>query len=114
MYNVYNFILKVRKEGNMSDRLLKASEIAYLVGISVETLDIYYRFKKENPDNEYAKMLPTITYLDDNKRLRLWTEDDVYKIAQFKDTIPKGRNGILGSVTRRYTKDSKHYKPKEA
>ena len=93
-------------------RLLKLSDVAYLVGVSNETINIWYRFKKENPDNEYAKLLPEITHLEDNKRINYWTEEDVYKIAEFKTAIPKGRNGILGSVTRRYVKDSKHYKAK--
>ena len=89
--------------------LLKSSEVSYLVGITVQTLDMWYRFKKENPDNEYAKILPEITYKEDS-RVRYWKEDDVYKLAQFKSSIPQGRNGILGSVTRRYAKGSKYYK----
>lgn len=92
--------------------LLKPSEVAYLIGISVETLDLWYKFKKENPDNEYAKILPDITYKEDG-RLRYWKDDDVLRLAEFKASIPKGRNGVLGSVTRRYVKNSKHYKQKE-
>ena len=91
-------------------KLLKASEVAFLVGVSVETLDLWYKFKKENPDNEYAKILPAIKHEPETSRVRYWTEDDVLKVAEFKSAIPQGRNGILGSVTRRYTRNSIHYK----
>jgi hypothetical protein len=100
----------------MSDRLIDANQVAFLIGISVETLDNWYRFKRQNPDNEYAQMLPDITYMnpekDTTRQKRYWTDDDVYKLAEFKSTIPQGRNGIMGSITQRYTPTSKHYNKK--
>ena len=85
-------------------KLYKAGETAMLLGISVDTLDIWYRFKKQNPDNEFAKMLPEVKYKKDNKKQRFWTEEDIFKLIEYKNTIPKGRNGIMGGITQKYVK----------
>lgn len=85
------------------DRLINAQEVAYRAGISMQTLGLWYRFKRENPDSEYALMLPEFVR-GDNRRTRFWHESDVEALVKFKGTIPIGRNGVLGSVTQRYVK----------
>lgn len=82
---------------------LNATEVSLLVGCSVPTLNYWYRFKKENPDNHLAKMLPEFSQ-QGGRQTRYWHQDDVFKIIEFKNSIPKGRNGILGSVTQKYIK----------
>ena len=52
---------------SQEQRLLDANYVAFLVGISVETLDNWYKFKRQNPDNEYAQLLPNITYMNPEK-----------------------------------------------
>lgn len=87
----------------MTEKKFKPEEAAILVGISVKTLNIWYKFKAENPDNEYAKMLPDFERIG-AKGTRYWTQDDIYKLIEFQSAIPQGRNGIMGDVTRPYWK----------
>lgn len=91
----------------MGEQLLKIEEVAILVGVSTQTINIWYRWRKHNPDNEYAKMLPD--FIQQGKRqMRLWKKSDLWALIEFKNAIPRGRNGILGDVTQR------RYKYKEA
>lgn len=87
------------------ERFLSATEVCVLVDCSIYSLNNWYIFKKENPDNEYAKMLPDFTNLTTgSRRKRYWKQSDIGKLIEFKATIPHGRNGVLGSVTQRYVK----------
>lgn len=83
-------------------RLLSSTEVAFLVGIAPKTLEVWYRFKRENPDNEYALMLPAYKQDGANKP-RYWKEEDIEKILAFKDAIPHGRNGLFGNITHQNT-----------
>ena len=83
-------------------RLLTSTEVAFLVGIAPKTLEVWYRFKRENPDNEYARMLPEYQQAGANKP-RYWKEEDIAKILTFKETIPHGRNGLFGKITHQNT-----------
>lgn len=87
----------------MEKKLLRAEEVALLVGCSVPTLNHWYRFKKENPNHEMSKLLPEFVQ-SDTRQQRYWTEDSVYKLIEFRSKLPHGRAGILGSVTQRYVK----------
>lgn len=87
----------------MDIKLINAQETAYRVGISCKTLDIWYRFKRENPSNEYALMIPEY-YQETSRSKRLWKESDVAALINFKNSIPQGRGGVLGSVTQKYLK----------
>ena len=84
----------------MGEQLLRIEEVAMLAGISSQTINIWYRWKKHNPDNEYAKMLPD--YVQSGARqMRLWRKSDVWALIEFKNAIPHGCKGILGDVTQR-------------
>lgn len=87
---------------------LKIEEVAVLLGVSTQTVNVWYRFKALNPDNEYAKMLPDFER-EGAIRQRFWHRDDIWKLLKFKDSIPHGRNGVLGEVTQKYCKGGKHY-----
>ena len=97
----------------MEERLLSATEVCVLLDCSIYSLNNWYTFKRENPDSEYAKMLPEFLNLDaGTRRKRFWKESDIGKLLEFKASIPHGRNGVLGSVTQRYVKGVKHGKKK--
>ena len=86
---------------------LKVQEVAVLVDISVKTLDYWYMFKRQNPRNPYAKMIPKYETKQINGRfVRLWTMEDVEALKQFKESIPRGRNGFMGSVTNKKGKQN--------
>ena len=88
--------MKARKE-----KLLKVEEVALLVGCSAKTVNSWYYFKRDNPENEYAKMLPEFELRpnEHNLQTRFWKQSDIWRLIQFKESIPKGRNGILGNIT---------------
>ena len=89
----------------MKERLFNATEVCVLLNCSIYTLNIWYMFKRENPDNEYAKMLPEFVTKNNGARTtRYWKQEDIGKLIEFKASIPHGRNGVLGSVTQRYAK----------
>ena len=87
----------------MSRTLLRIEEVALLCGVSVQSVNNWYRFKRENPDNEYARLLPDYTTVD-GSRQRMWDKADINSLIEFKQKMPKGCKGIMGSVTQRYVK----------
>lgn len=92
---------KKDKLTNLTERLLKLEEVAILIGSSGKSINNWYWFKRENPDNEYAKMLPDYVQYGP-RQTRYWRESDIWKLIKFKQSIPQGRNGIMGSVTQKY------------
>lgn len=90
----------------MGDRMLRIEEVALTINSSVQTLNNWYRWKKLNPDNELASILPD--YIQQGpKQTRYWKSSDIGKLLEFKLTIPHGRNGVLGEITQRHTRKSK-------
>lgn len=82
---------------------LTAQQVVVMLGISENTLNFWYRFKRENPDNEVAQLLPD--YIKDSERSkRYWKRSDLPKLIKFQQALPKGRNGIMGTITQRYYK----------
>ena len=82
----------------MKEHLMKIEEVALMIDSSVQTLNNWYRFKKIHPDSIYSEMLPD--YIQEgNRKTRYWNREDIWKLIQFKNAIPHGRNGILGDIT---------------
>lgn len=81
--------------------LLRLEEVAILIGSSGKSINNWYMFKKANPDNEYAKMLPDFIQ-NGERQTRYWKREDIWKLIQFKQAIPQGRNGVMGSITQKY------------
>ena len=90
-----------------NERLLRVEEVAVEIGSSLNTINNWYRFKRENPDNKYAKLLPDFYQFEGPRQTRYWKKSDIPKLIDFKTSIPKGCNGIMGSVTQRYYKKKK-------
>lgn len=89
----------------MSERtkLLTIEEVAVSVGVSVQTINIWYRWRKQNPEHERAKMLPEPIQAKP-RQTRFWEPQDVMKLIEFKNTVKIGRDGIMGSITQKYVK----------
>lgn len=85
------------------ETLLKAIEVAFLVGTSVQTLTSWYRWKELHPDHERAALLPDYIR-QGNKNTRYWRQSDLWKLTEFKASIPQGRYGLMGDVTQKYCK----------
>ena len=87
---------------------LKVEEVAVLVGVSVKTINYWYMFKHQNPRDKNAKRLPKYRMVKVNGRdTRLWKYEDIPSIVEFKNAIPKGRNGFMGSVTNKKGREEK-------
>lgn len=82
---------------------LNLTQLSVAIDASPKTIDIWYKWKRENPDNEIAKLLPDYEQ-SGARQTRYWNSEDVDKFAEFRANIVKGRNGILGSVTQKYVK----------
>ena len=87
-------------------KLLTIEEVAVSVGVSVQTLNIWYRWKKQNPEHERAKLLPDFIQKKP-RQIRFWEPQDVMKLIEFKNSVQVGRNGVMGSVTQAYVKKEK-------
>lgn len=88
---------------------LSIQEVAVLIKSSVPTISSWYRWKKLHPDHELAQLLPDFERHGPH-RARVWKYSDVWSLIQFKNSIPQGRNGIMGDVTQVYVKGSKRNK----
>lgn len=94
------------------EKLLRLEELAVLIKVSGQTINNWYSFKKQFPENKYAKMLPEFVQ-QGNRRTRYWKESDVGKILMFAHSIPIGRNGVMGAVTQKYIKKKGEKKTNE-
>lgn len=90
----------------MEEKLIRIEELAFFVGVSVQTINIWYRWKKLNPNHELAKLLPDFKQVG-NRQVRYWKQSDVNSVIEFKRTIPRGKNGVLGEVTQKYKNKEK-------
>jgi len=89
------------------EKLLRIEEVAGDVGCSVYTLNLWYKFKKEEPDSYLAKLLPD--YIQSNATSpRYWKKKDIKKLLKFKETRRLGRYGEMGKVTQKYYKKGKN------
>lgn len=79
---------------------IKIEELAMRIDSSVQTINNWYKWKRENPDNESASLLPE--YIQEgNRQTRYWNTSDIWKFIEFKTAIVHGRNGIMGQSRRR-------------
>ena len=82
---------------------LKITEVAVLINKSPQTICMWYQWKRKYPDNEYAKLLPEYEQCGPRKT-RYWDREDLCKLIEFSQKLPRGRNGFMGEVTQKYVK----------
>lgn len=93
----------------IEDKSLSIAELAVTLGSSMPTISAWYRWKRQNPEHERAKLLPDFFRVGPHRERR-WHLSDVPRLMEFKNTIPQGRNGVMGSVTQKYYKNSRWHK----
>lgn len=87
---------------------LKIEEVAMRVGVSTQTLNRWYRFKKDNPKDEMSKLIPAYKKAKyPTGFVRIWQMDDVAKLIEFRAKIVPGRCGRMGAYKGRGTKNGK-------
>lgn len=80
--------------------LLKIEEVAVLIDTSIQTINIWYQWKRANPNNKLALILPN--YVQSGPRsTRYWKQKDIPRLIKFKQSVPHGRNGVMGEITQR-------------
>lgn len=84
--------------------LLRAEEVAVLCGVSIQTINNWYKFKRENPNNEFARLLPDYIVIGSHSQ-RFWEKSDIDAMLTFKMRVPRGCKGVMGDVTQRYVKN---------
>lgn len=87
----------------MAEKLLRIEEVALLVDSSTQTINNWYRWKRLHPEHPLAKILPDYTQSGERQK-RFWKKSDIWAITEFKNSIPHGRNGVLGDVTQKHTR----------
>lgn len=87
----------------MSRTLLRIEEVAVMCGVSVQTINNWYRYKRENPNSEYAQLLPEYECMGEHNQ-RFWDKSDINALLAFQSKMPRGCKGVMGSVTQRYVK----------
>lgn len=76
---------------------MKIEEVAMRIGVSVQTLNRWYQFKRKHPADETSKLIPEYSMRTTSRgKTRDWTEEDVWKLIAFQKTITAGRNGKMG------------------
>ncbi len=83
------------------EKLLNLTEVALLVGVSVQTVNSWYKWKALHPEHEYAKLIPEYTRIG-NRRTRFWKHSDIWRLIEFKSNIAHGCRGFMGDVTQKY------------
>jgi hypothetical protein len=73
---------------------LKIRELSIKTGLSTHTINKWYAWKRQNPDNPLAKEIPDFEK-PKYTSARLWDEEDVDKIIAFKSRVVMGRNGFM-------------------
>ena len=80
---------------------LTVNQVGAYIGRSEHAINYWYKWKKDNPDHELAALLPD--YVQEGKRgTRLWKKSDVWKLLEFKQKVPQGRNGIMNDSIQKY------------
>ena len=77
---------------------MRIEEVAMIIGVSVQTLERWYKFKKEHPESDVAQEIPDYKVASTlgSRRTRLWTQEAVFSLMQFKTERKLGRTGKMG------------------
>ena len=93
--------------GLENEKLLRIEDVAVEIQRSIFTINNWYRFKRQNPDNRYAKLLPDFIQLEGERQTRYWKKSDIPRMLEFRDALPRGNSGVMGDVTQKYYRRKK-------
>lgn len=93
------------------DKLLTATRVSYILNIATKTLNNWYKWYYDD-SIEKPKDTPKLPdYIQAHKMgPRYWTMEDIPKLKEFQEWIPRGRNGVMGDVSCAYLKSYKQKK----
>lgn len=94
---------------------MKIEEVAMRVGVSTQTLNRWYKFKKNNPESELSQQLPDYSLeTTPHGNVRLWDTDSVWSLINFKTHIKQGRTGKMGKYGGTGTNGEKKNRDRES
>ena len=83
--------------------LLTASEVANKLGVSVKTLTIWYKWYNDSSIQKPKDCPELPMYQQDSPHgKRFWDKKHISKLKKFKNWVPKGRNGLMGSINKQF------------
>lgn len=90
---------------------LKIEEVAMRVGVSSQTINRWYKYKKDNPKDEMSKLIPLYKKVKTHTGfVRVWQMDDIWKLVEFKSNIVPGRCGKMSKYKGKGTKNDRKSK----
>lgn len=88
---------------------MKIEEVAFRVGVSTQTLNRWYKFKRENPKDKISKLIPAYKKVKTRSGfVRLWKQEDIEKLITFKSNMISGRCGKMGNYKGEGTSNGKN------
>jgi hypothetical protein len=86
-----------------NEKNLTAYQVCNELNVSVKTLTNWYKWYND-PSFEKPKNMPTLPKYEQSheKGPRYWSKDDIKTLKVFKESLPRGRNGIMGEFNKRY------------
>lgn len=92
----------------MVNGLMTASEVAVAVGISIYTLNNWYKWDSIATKEERSEMPELPKFIQEQPRQpRYWESKDIWKLIEFKANVKKGRAGKMGKVSGMYYPEGK-------
>jgi len=86
--------------------MLTLNQVCSRLKISRYTLENWYRFKREYPDDELALLLPDY-YKERVNSQRFWNKADIKRLREFKNSRKLGRNGQMSKSIQKYVRKRK-------
>ncbi len=92
----------------MVKKEFKIEEVAVALDISTGTLNRWYKFKRSNPKHELSRQLPDPQKIQTLRGwARVWNKEDINTLKNFRDSVTKGRDGLMGKYDGKGTKNAK-------
>lgn len=89
-----------------TEDMLDINQVCKRIKVSVYTVENWYRFKREHPEDELALLLPDYYKEHINSR-KFWKKEDIKKLKEFKSVRKLGRNGQMSETIQKYRKRRK-------
>lgn len=93
---------------------LTATEVSQRLNVSVKTLTGWYQWYNDKSIDKPENVPVLPSYRQTHERApRQWNPDDIPQLLEFKEWVPKGRNGVMGRMNQKYWSKDKRTKSEE-
>ena len=100
------------KTNKVNPNYLSASKVANILDVSVKTLTNWYKWYYDDTIEKNYDFPKLPDYIQEyTNGPRYWTLSDIPMLKKFQEWVPRGRNGVMGKISEKYT--SKYWKDKK-